>query len=258
MCKLFGAVTLPELVPEEMLNFRHYATVDRDGWGIAWYDNGRLKLVKSRESALKNHRYVATTDRINSRIMLAHLRKGTRGNVREVNTHPFKFNNYVFAHNGTVDISEITDRLKGNYKRIRGDTDSEVLFRFLVQNMGKWGHFMGLRKAVKEINELAKECHVTSLNFIMADGRYLYSFKRVYKGTNNLYYKMNGGFYKSFVVSSKPQNGGWAEMHNGEFLAVDSNDMSMIRTMVLRFLKQRCTRARKRQKLFTTRNLRSG
>jgi predicted glutamine amidotransferase len=233
MCKLFGAVTLPELVPEEMLNFRHYATVDRDGWGIAWYDSGRLRMVKSRESALKNHKYVATADRINSRIVLAHLRRMTRGNVREVNAHPFRFNNYVFAHNGTVDISGLAHHLKGSYKRIRGDTDSELLFRFLVQNMEKWGHFMGLRKAVKEINSLAKECPVTSLNFIMADGRYLYAFKRVYRGANNLYYKQGDGFYKSFVVSSKPQNGGWAEMENGEFIAVDSNDMSVIRTMVL-------------------------
>lgn len=233
MCKLFGAVTLPALVPEEIFDFRYYATKDRDGWGLAWYEDGDLQIVKSRESALKDHRYVATANGINSRIMLAHLRRMTRGNAREVNAHPFRFSNYVFAHNGTVDISELTDYLKGSYRRIKGSTDSELLFRFLVQNMEKWGHFMGLRKATKEISTLANECHVTSLNFIMADGRYLYAFKRVYRGANNLYYKCHDGFYRSFVVSSKPQNGGWSEMENGEFVAVDSNDMSVIRTMVL-------------------------
>jgi glutamine amidotransferase len=233
VCKLFAAVVLPERVPDEMLNFRHYAIRASDGWGLAWYDGGRLRIVKSRESALKNHKYVATADKINSRIMLAHLRRMTRGNVREVNAHPFRFGKYVFAHNGTVSISGLTDYLKGSYRRLRGDTDSEVLFRFLVQNMEKWGNFMGLRKAVTEISEQAKSCHVTSLNFIMADGRYLYVFKRVYRGANNLYYKRRGGFYKSFIVSSKPQNGGWAEMNNGEFIAVDSSDMSIIRTMVL-------------------------
>lgn len=233
MCKLFGAVVIPERVPEELFSFRHYAVHDPDGWGLAWYEGGRLKVVKSRESALKNHKFVATAERMNSRIILAHLRRMTRGNVREVNTHPFRFGKYVFAHNGTVDISELADYLKGSYRKIRGDTDSELLFHFLVQNMERWGNFMGLRKAVKEISEQARRRHVTSLNFIMADGRYLYVFKRVYRGTNNLYYYQRGGFYKCFIVSSKPLGESWVEMENGEFLAVDSHDLSVIRTMVL-------------------------
>jgi predicted glutamine amidotransferase len=233
MCKLFGAVVLPERVPEQMIEFRHHAVRDRDGWGIAWYDRGKLQLVKSRDSALENHKYVSAARDVNSRIMLAHLRRMTRGNNRDVNAHPFSFGNYVFAHNGTVDISDLTYHLRGKYRDVRGDTDSEVLFRYLMQNMEKFGHFMGLRKAVQEISDQAKDKHVTSLNFLMADGRYLYAFKRVYRGRNNLYYMATDGFYKSVVFTSRPfREDGWSEMENGEFIAVDSADMSVIRTSV--------------------------
>lgn len=233
MCKLFGAVVLPERVPQEMVDFRHHAARDRDGWGIAWYDSGNLQVVKSPESALQNHKYVATTNEVNSRLMLAHLRRSTRGNNRKVNAHPFSFGNYVFAHNGTIDISELGDYLRGEYRHVRGNTDSEVLFRFLIQKMERYGNFMGLRKAVREINEQAKERHVTSINFLMADGRYLYAFKRVYRGRNNLFYRESGGFYKSLLFTSRPfDEEGWTEMDNGEFIAVDSVDMSVIRTSV--------------------------
>ncbi|MBR9689586.1 MAG: class II glutamine amidotransferase [Candidatus Altiarchaeota archaeon] len=232
MCKLFGAVLSPERVPDELLNFRYLASRDKDGWGIAYYKRGRLYLTKSTESALANQKYVSVANRADAPLILAHLRYMTRGNVREANTHPFTFGKYVFAHNGTVDISELTDYLKGSYKRIRGTTDSEVLFRFLVQNMEKYGSFMGLRKAVKEITKEAKTRHITSLNFLMADGRFLYAFKRVYRGGNNLFFRRRKGFYKSFMFSSRQFNDDWVEVGNGDFMAIDSHDMSVIKTKI--------------------------
>lgn len=233
MCKLFGAVLNPPRSPEELYNFRHFALRDSDGWGIAWYDNGRLKLRKSTESALRDVKYLEAARLAKSGLIIAHLRRMTMGSKRTVNTHPFVFGKYVFAHNGTVDISELIYYLRDTYRQLKGDTDSEVLFHFILQNMKKWGNFMGLRRAVKEISKEARERKVTSINFLMTDGRYLYAYKRVFRGGNNLYYTHRSGFYKTFIVSSKPLGEGWVEMGNGEFLVVDSTDHSIIRTMIV-------------------------
>ena len=232
MCKLFGAVLSPPRVPEELHEFKYLALRDSDGWGVAWYNRG-LKLVKSTNNALADSKYIAAVNRAKSNIVLAHLRAMTRGNKRTVNTHPFFFEKYVFAHNGTVDIKPLARYLKGKYRRVHGDTDSEVLFHFLIQNMEKWGHFMGLRKAVKEISKVALERKVTSINFILTDGSYLYALKRVYRGRNSLFYKTEKGFKKSFIISSKPLGKGWTEVENGQLIAVDASDGSVIRTKIL-------------------------
>ncbi|MBR9680519.1 MAG: class II glutamine amidotransferase [Candidatus Altiarchaeota archaeon] len=232
MCKLFGAVMVQNRVPDELIKFRYFAERDKDGWGLAYYKKNKLYLTKSTQSAMDNHKYVTAAEKANSNLIISHLRFMTRGNLREANTHPFTFDKYVFAHNGTVDISSIGNYLRGKHKRLKGTTDSEVLFHFLVQSMEKYGNFMGLRKAVKEISKVARERHVTSLNFLMSDGRFLYAYKRVYRGPNNLFVRTKKGFYKSIMFSSKPIEDGWVELENGEFMTVDSQDLSVIKTFI--------------------------
>ena len=233
MCELFGAVLNNGGCPNTLEKFRYFALQNPDGWGIAWYTKRKLHLEKSIKSAWWDTKYQATLRNVKSKLILAHLRKMSIGNIREVNTHPFIFGKYVFAHNGSVDVRPLVEYLKGKYKQIKGTTDSEVLFHFIIQNMEKWGNFMGLRKAVKEINKVTKERKVTSINFLMTDGRYLYAYKRNYRGKNNLYFKKKGGFNKYLLFSSKPIEHGWTELENGELMVVDSLDLSVIRTKIL-------------------------
>ena len=89
------------------------------------------------------------------------------------------------------------------------------------------------RKAVKEISRVATEKKVTSVNFLLTDGSYLYALKKVYRGRNSLFYRIDSGFRKSFVIASKPLGGGWTEMENGQLVAVDASDGSIIRTKIL-------------------------
>jgi len=233
VCKLFGAVLAQhERIPEELTKFRYFAERDKDGWGLAHYKGNHLLITKSTRSALLDRKYVTAVKKVEGPLIVAHLRFMTRGNLRKVNTHPFTFDKYVFAHNGTVDISSLADYLRGKYKKLKGTTDSEVLFHFLIQSMEKYGNFMGLRKAVKEISKVARERHVTSINFLMSDGMYLYAYKRVYRGPNNLFYNNKKGFYKSILFASRPMDEGWTEMENGEFLMIDSRDLSMVKTFI--------------------------
>lgn len=58
------------------------------------------------------------------KVLIGHNRHATTGAKTEVNAHPFKFDNIVGAHNGTLEHLSVKDL--HNYKQV--DTDSEAIF----------------------------------------------------------------------------------------------------------------------------------
>jgi glutamine amidotransferase len=78
-----------------------------------------------------------------SETVLAHLRKATVGDINTLNSHPFQFGAWVFAHNGEVyDFAKHRQALRGmvapNLRRyILGDTDSEVLFYLFLTHLSR-------------------------------------------------------------------------------------------------------------------------
>jgi glutamine amidotransferase len=75
---------------------------------------------------------------IHSTHVIAHIRKATQGRVALENTHPFVrelWGRYwVFAHNG--DLRGFRPRLHGAFRPV-GDTDSELAFCWLMQELAK-------------------------------------------------------------------------------------------------------------------------
>lgn len=59
----------------------------------------------------------------NKKVLMGHCRAATVGSVRVSNAHPFEFDNYVGAHNGTLDYSA----RRGLEDHLYYDTDSEAL-----------------------------------------------------------------------------------------------------------------------------------
>lgn len=74
-----------------------------DGAGMAWAENGRVKVwkeLKSFDAFLSKYKEVRATYKGN---MLLHFRIATRGSTNLSNCHPFKVNNNLaFVHNGTI------------------------------------------------------------------------------------------------------------------------------------------------------------
>ena len=75
---------------------------------------------------------------IQSRNVIAHIRKATQGEVNLQNCHPFVrelWGRYwVFAHNG--DLKDFRPRLHGNFHPV-GNTDSEHAFCWVMQELAK-------------------------------------------------------------------------------------------------------------------------
>jgi predicted glutamine amidotransferase len=73
-----------------------------DGWGMAFYENGDPEVQRRTTAAYDCVHFSVTAERMYARTVVAHVRKATVGPPSLVNTHPFTYRHWVFAHNGTI------------------------------------------------------------------------------------------------------------------------------------------------------------
>ncbi|RLC40098.1 MAG: class II glutamine amidotransferase, partial [Candidatus Coatesbacteria bacterium] len=109
----------------------------------------------------------------------------TEGEPAERNSHPFKYNIWLFAHIGSVNRDNLLSLLSDKYKNVlEGETDSEVYFYWILQSIedSKGDVIEGIKKAVGSIT--SGNC--SGLNFLLSNGRCIYAF-RYYKGSKDKY-----------------------------------------------------------------------
>lgn len=117
-----------------------------DGFGIGWYvPELALEPVTfvSVNPAWSNRNLRNLAPKLRTECMIAHVRAASVGEVSESNCHPFQFKNLLMAHNGGVENfglikrhirSPLSDEL---YNWIKGQTDSEHIFAFLLSYLFK-------------------------------------------------------------------------------------------------------------------------
>ncbi|PIP95457.1 MAG: class II glutamine amidotransferase [Bdellovibrio sp. CG12_big_fil_rev_8_21_14_0_65_39_13] len=123
----------------------HQSNIHPDGWGVAYYMAGAPHIIKSDISAFKDSLFSKVSGIVSSQTVIAHIRKATEGEVNILNTHPFQFGRWVFAHNGHVrnfisnrpKLLKLIDADLGRF--ILGSTDSEIIF-FIVLSFIKKSH----------------------------------------------------------------------------------------------------------------------
>jgi len=132
-----------------------------DGWGVSYYVNGYPHVVKSDRTALDDSIFKKVSGVVSSQTVIAHIRNATLGKVNILNTHPFQFGNWTFAHNGNIKNfdkyrDEIISNIAPELKRfILGTTDSEAFFYFLLTR---------LQEKV-ELDE--KDCPIETLSYVV-------------------------------------------------------------------------------------------
>ena len=157
MCQLLGMnANTPTDVMFSFAGLANRADEHRDGFGIAFFEDPGLRLFVDHHSARQSpvaelvKRYP-----IKSGNVIAHIRKATQGRVALQNTHPFMrelWGRYwVFAHNGDLKggVGGFRPRLHGSFRPV-GDTDSELAFCWLMQELAK------AHAAVPSIAELSR------------------------------------------------------------------------------------------------------
>lgn len=108
-----------------------------DGWGVAYYERSGSRVFHDDQPASESKLAAFLREYpIKSKIVLAHLRKATQGEVTLANCHPFQREwlgqTWLFANNG--DLRNFHPHLRGPYMPV-GTTDSERAFCWMMQEL---------------------------------------------------------------------------------------------------------------------------
>ncbi len=179
MCQLLGISSNKKVdIQFSLREFQHRGKVNYHGWGFAFYQGRDWKIIKEplslAEKDIKDERF-----QFKSKIIIGHVRLASCGSQSHLNTHPFKNNKWVFAHNGTVSGIMKEPQFALASLKPEGGTDSEYAFCYLLEKIGS-----GLEN-IKEVlqAEALKIRQYGNFNFLFSDGKTLFAH-----GDNSLYY----------------------------------------------------------------------
>jgi len=199
MCRLFGfRSVIPSQVHQSLVSAENALVVQSekhpDGWGVAYYIANTPHVIKSARGAVDDHLFKHVSGVVASETVVAHVRKATQGQLSIVNSHPFQFGNWIFAHNGNIpNFDEVRagllDRVSPNKRRfILGNTDSEVIFHLMLTHLKRNGELHGaydtaaaadaMRETIRDIEDVTGlKCYKPedelSLSFILTNGQSL-------------------------------------------------------------------------------------
>ena len=144
MCRLFGFRSAVgskghRALVEAENSLVKQASLHPHGWGIGYFVEQDAYILKSDDAAHTSERFRMASSRLRSHTLIAHVRRATVGEPDYLNSHPFRYGRWVFAHNGTVfDFDEhFRDWMLARIPELRrslilGTTDSEHTFHFLL------------------------------------------------------------------------------------------------------------------------------
>ena len=110
-----------------------------DGFGIGWYgDRPTPGVFHGREPAWNDRNLRDLCRHVSSTLVFSHIRASSGSAVQQTNCHPFRYENWLFMHNGVVrDFPAVRRELTFEvdpalYPHIEGTTDSEVIFHLAL------------------------------------------------------------------------------------------------------------------------------
>jgi len=239
-----------------------------DGWGIVCYDEddrwGIPSTVKHHQAAFEEPHFSRSAEKIYSKSVVAHVRLGTVGNVSTLNAHPFTYDEWTFAHNGTIPAFDsvrqsMSRDMSEHHRNCRlGTTDSELFFLWLLskleandlnsQNIAEQED-KARSVLIEAIASLAEDCHArdpdepAKLNFVLTNGKLLFACR----WNNSLHQLVRQGVYdcevcgiphihhspsvdhRAVVIASEPISGeAWHEIPNYSLTYVSPNLTSVV------------------------------
>lgn len=188
MCELFAYCSR---VPARVrLAFREFArhggphAANPDGWGAAYYEGVDAHVLREAQPALSSA-FVQVLEKhdFHSPLVIAHIRRASRGPTALANTQPFAVElfgrRYIFAHNGDLPDIERAMPLARGAHRPMGQTDSEHAFYVLMQALtaqDEQDHGADLKRRIELISDFAARLRaIGPANFLFTDGDLLFA-----------------------------------------------------------------------------------
>ena len=216
--------------PKEMKN----AKLNADGFGIGWCKYKDFYSYKNCLPIWNDINFFSIIENIESNLIIGNVRSATLPNyISYHNTHPFKWKNFLFSHNGYIKDfeksvkKEIVKLLDYSYlSPISGNTDSEHIF-FLIMQI--YNQEKNLKKAIfKTIDFLTTICEEAMLNFMLAhitekEGfRLLATKASINIEAPSLYYLIEND-RNIYISSEKLNKQNWKGIMDSSIIECDNN-----------------------------------
>jgi predicted glutamine amidotransferase len=166
-------------------------TVNGDGFGFGWYPkdpqrDGVPGIFRSIEPAWNDQNLRELTQAIESPLFFSHVRAAAGPPTQQTNCHPFRFQNWLFMHNGALagfgsvkrDLTFAVD--PSLYPHIKGTTDSEVLFHLALTLGLREDPVAAMAKAIQLVESVGHEHGVTfpmQGTVAVSDGTTVWAFR---------------------------------------------------------------------------------
>lgn len=166
-------------------------TVNGDGFGFGWYradaeGDGIPSLFHSIEPAWNDQNLREITRAVRSPLFFSHVRAAAGPPIQQTNCHPFRYENWLFMHNGFLaDFAAVKRDLTfaidpSLYPHVRGTTDSEVLFHLALTLGLRDDPVAAMTRTVRLVESVGRE-HAVRFpmqgTIAISDGETLWAFR---------------------------------------------------------------------------------
>ena len=226
-----------------------------DGFGMGWYDKWEKPgLFHSIRPAWNDSNLRDLAAHIESPLFMAHVRATSLATVQETNCHPFRYDKWLFVHNGEIfEVEKFRRELLQSvapeyFENILGSTDSELMFHLALSFGLQKDVPRAISRMVAFIEEVGKKYGVAEsvwMTLGISDGKTLYSFRYASDGAAptlfhspeaDVAYKLNPELKKQFESNSRvivsepvgkfPQM--WKEIPQSTMVIVDGGKLESI------------------------------
>jgi predicted glutamine amidotransferase len=229
-------------------------TTNGDGFGVGWYNRrNEPGLFKDATPAWNDQNLHEICTQTEAHIFFAHIRASTNGKVQRSNSHPFKYKNWLFQHNGNVNhFPTIKRELQFDiepelYSEIQGTTDSETCFYLTLTYGLQKDPKTAFEKMIQRLEKAQTDAGLDislSLSCTASDGKTVYSI-RYASGNESIktqFYSTDMSCVKdlSDVCSTLPEGGvilvsepldrlgkKWVEIPENSFVTAEDGKVSV-------------------------------
>lgn len=174
-------------------------TTNGDGFGVGWYGaDEKPGIYRSIEPAWNERNLREISDHVTSPLVFAHIRASTGTPVQQTNCHPFRYDNWLWMHNGAIhgfetmkrDLAFAVD--PALFPFIEGSTDSEMLFFLALTNGLEADPPRAVERAVGFVEAIAERHGVENpvqMTIATTNGENIWAFRYSTEGrSRSLFY----------------------------------------------------------------------
>jgi predicted glutamine amidotransferase len=184
---------------DQSLHAREGATTTNgDGFGVGWYEEGEPpRVYRSTHPAWNDRNLRELAAAVSSPLFFAHIRASTGTAIQETNTHPFRYGQWLWMHNGLIREFPRLKRELGLavddslYPSIEGTTDSELMF-YLALTFGlESDPVAAVGQMVGFVEETGRKHSVEQplqMTIATTDGRCVWAFRYSSEGDSRSLY----------------------------------------------------------------------